>query len=102
LSQNCVMPYQGICSDSEDGVKLCWLLRVDAPAGPARHNPPSVPEVGRKQAMEAGEIESWAGHQGRQACHEIQRLPYHLGGAIPERPLVAVDHPALPGPIMKR
>jgi hypothetical protein len=38
--------------------------------------------VGCEHAVETGEVDAGFGHQGGEACDEIQRLEDHMGGAI--------------------
>ena len=60
----------------------------------ATHDLCPVFEVGCEHAMKAGQVKPWTRHQGRQSRDEVQRLQHHMGGAVPERALVAVHHPA--------
>lgn len=47
-------------------------------ARPARHDAVAVFEVGRKHAVEAGEVESRPGYQGGQPGDEIQRFQHGM------------------------
>ena len=51
-------------------------------------------EVGRKDTVEAGEVQTWARHQRRQPGDEVQRLQHHVGRPIPERLFVLIHDPA--------
>ena len=56
-----------------------WLVAVHLAAGTARHDAGAVFEVGRKYAMEAGEVEPRPGHQRHQrtqpSVKSISTLP---------------------------
>jgi hypothetical protein len=56
----------------------CWRFfgfpGLVAPAPPGRGDHGAMPAVRGEHAMEAGEVDLGSGHQGRQPCHEIQRI----------------------------
>ncbi len=54
------------------------------PRAPRQDSGP-VLEVGCKDTMEAGEVQTLARHQRRQLGVKVQRLQHHVGRPIPER-----------------
>ena len=45
-----------------------------------------------EDAVVAGEVDAWLGHQGSQAGNEIDRLEGHLCRPVPVRCLQGVNH----------
>ena len=47
-----------------------------------RSLPPHLGQVRGEHAMEAGEVESWARHQGRQPSNEVERIEHDVRCAV--------------------
>jgi hypothetical protein len=78
---------------SQPPSQLMSVSMQSAPASAGR-DPAAMFEVGRKDTMETGEVQTWPRHQRRQPGDEIQRLQHHVGRPIPERLFVLVHDPA--------
>lgn len=75
------------------GIAAFRFVGLLAPLGGCYLSP--VFAVGREDAIETCEVDSWLGYQRGQLRHEIQWLKDHMGGAIAIRCLQFVTHLAI-------